>query len=102
MYRKLAESASAEDIAALRTEFSDRFGPVPPPVERLLKIAELRIVAAQNSVRQIETREERIMLTRRNDLLMDGNRLPRFKSKTPDERLNELTSLVRTVNKWSR
>jgi transcription-repair coupling factor (superfamily II helicase) len=44
IYRRMAEASSREDINALREEFADRFGPVPGPVERLLKIAEIRIL----------------------------------------------------------
>ena len=40
IYRKIAESGSCSEISALETELTDRFGPVPPPAKRLLKIAE--------------------------------------------------------------
>ena len=46
LYRRIAETAVPEDVPALRREFKDRFGSVPPAVERLLLVAELRILAA--------------------------------------------------------
>ena len=38
-----AGPATAGEVAAIRAELIDRFGPVPPPVERLLEVARLRI-----------------------------------------------------------
>ncbi|MER3418854.1 MAG: hypothetical protein C4343_07155, partial [Chloroflexota bacterium] len=35
----------AEDLAALRAELVDRFGPIPRPVERLLEVVALRLAA---------------------------------------------------------
>lgn len=45
LYRRLARAGTADDLADLRAELADRFGPPPPPVERLLEVVELRLAA---------------------------------------------------------
>jgi transcription-repair coupling factor (superfamily II helicase) len=46
LYRRLTRVMSVDELATMRTELLDRFGPLPPPVERLLELAELKIDAA--------------------------------------------------------
>ncbi|MDP8903882.1 MAG: transcription-repair coupling factor, partial [Chloroflexota bacterium] len=45
LYRRLGRAATAGEVAAIRGELVDRFGPLPLPVERLLEVATLRITA---------------------------------------------------------
>jgi transcription-repair coupling factor (superfamily II helicase) len=45
LYRRLARARSGGDIAAFRQELTDRFGPMPQPVVRLVEVAELRLTA---------------------------------------------------------
>jgi transcription-repair coupling factor (superfamily II helicase) len=45
LYRRLAGARSAGDLAAFRQELTDRFGPMPQPVIRLVEVAELRLTA---------------------------------------------------------
>src|SRR4029078_2059710 len=42
LYRRLARARDAGDLAAFRQELTDRFGPMPQPVIRLLEGAALR------------------------------------------------------------
>jgi len=49
-YRRLARSAELGEIAALRDELRDRFGPLPEEAERLLISAELRILGGRAGV----------------------------------------------------
>ncbi|MFD5737194.1 transcription-repair coupling factor [Streptomyces sioyaensis] len=44
-YRAIASAASEEDIAAVREELTDRYGKLPEPVENLLLVAGLRMLA---------------------------------------------------------
>ena len=85
-----------KDVSSLREEFTDRFGPVPSPAKRLLKIAELRIVSAENDIRHVETRDNKVMLIRNNDYLMKNRRFPRLTGSTPDEKLDEVIGFVRS------
>ncbi|MBA0049404.1 transcription-repair coupling factor [Streptomyces sp. AJS327] len=44
-YRAIAAATSEGDIAAVREELTDRYGPLPEPVENLLLVAGLRMLA---------------------------------------------------------
>ncbi|RIJ76545.1 transcription-repair coupling factor [Nakamurella silvestris] len=52
-YRKIAGASTPEDIEAVRAEMSDRYGPVPEPVEALLAVTELRQAARESGVTEI-------------------------------------------------
>ena len=45
LYRRLGRTATAGEVATIRSELVDRFGALPAPVERLLEVAQLRITA---------------------------------------------------------
>ena len=45
LYRRLARARSTGDVAAFRQEVTDRYGPMPAPVLRLVEVAELRLSA---------------------------------------------------------
>ncbi|MDQ3127552.1 MAG: transcription-repair coupling factor, partial [Chloroflexota bacterium] len=45
LYRRLARARTGGDLAAFRQELTDRFGPMPAPVVRLVEVAELRLTA---------------------------------------------------------
>ncbi|MHB8972543.1 MAG: transcription-repair coupling factor [Pirellulaceae bacterium] len=46
LYRQLVRIVNIDQVCEFRQELRDRFGPLPPPVTRLLELAELRIDAA--------------------------------------------------------
>ncbi|SEQ57110.1 transcription-repair coupling factor [Streptomyces radiopugnans] len=52
-YRAIASANSEEDIAAVREELTDRYGPLPEPVENLLLVAGLRMLARSFGVTDI-------------------------------------------------
>src|SRR4029434_10891200 len=54
LYKRLSEVHSAAEIDALRAEIRDRFGPLPPEVERLLSYAALRPRAEKARVSQVD------------------------------------------------
>ena len=53
MYKQIAEVRSQQDVAAVREELLDRYGPLPEPVEQLLAVAELRNRARELGVNEI-------------------------------------------------
>ncbi len=46
LYRRLTRLTAFEQVGELRDEIKDRFGPIPPAVERLLALSELKLEAA--------------------------------------------------------
>ncbi|HEU4674111.1 MAG TPA: transcription-repair coupling factor [Candidatus Limnocylindrales bacterium] len=53
LYRRLARARTPGDVAAFRQEVTDRFGPMPAPVQRLAEVAELRLRAETAGVSSI-------------------------------------------------
>ena len=97
LYRKFAEVTSEEDVNRLKAEFRDRFGPLPGPVELLLQIAVLKILAAERHIAALETKDEKLMLTRNDDFIQIGGRFPRLTKKEPRARLNEIRRLLQSI-----
>jgi len=52
-YRRLAEVTTAAEVDDIRTEWEDRFGPVPDEAGRLLEVARLRAEAHRLGLREI-------------------------------------------------
>ncbi len=63
LYRRLARARSTGDVAAFRQEVTDRFGPMPAPVLRLVEVAELRLSAESAGVASL-AREEGWLVVR--------------------------------------
>jgi transcription-repair coupling factor (superfamily II helicase) len=53
VYRRLSRIRKLERLTDFRQELRDRFGPVPEPVEWLLRFAELRLLASQWKIASI-------------------------------------------------
>ena len=86
LHRRIAEAVTAREVKALRDEVTDRYGKPPAPVVRLLKLAELRVLAAQKKIGRIETRENKICFFRPHDrspLLVKGH-LPVLRGQGAD------------------
>src|SRR5258708_18737145 len=86
LYRRLARARSAGDLAAFRQELTDRFGPMPPPVVRLVEVAELRLTAEAAGVASMSREEGQLVVRFGEGLslatamrLLAGGRLPRAK-----------------------
>ena len=95
MYRKIAQATSESEVSRLNEELRDRFGPLPEPLNRLLKIARLRILAAGKNIQSIEVQGDKIMMLRQNDYLMKHGKFPRLTAGGCTAKLDELLQLVR-------
>jgi transcription-repair coupling factor (superfamily II helicase) len=63
LYRRLARARTPGDLAAFRQDITDRFGPMPRQVQRLIEVAELRLAAEASGVSSI-SREDGMMVFR--------------------------------------
>ncbi len=97
IYRKLAQATDKPALEALPKELRDRFGPLPPPVELLLRVAELKILAAEKSVTVIEVKDAKLMLTRQGDFITLGGKFPRLTQKDAGARLKEIKKLLMAI-----
>ncbi len=98
LYRKLAEVMDEEDVNKLKGELRDRFGPLPVAVELLLQVSVLKVLASQRDISVIESKEDKLMLTRRGDFVMVGGRFPRLEKKEARARLNEIRRLLLLIH----
>ena len=62
LYRRLARSRTPGDLAAFRQEVTDRFGPMPAPVTRLIEVAELRLAAESSGVGSISREDGQLVV----------------------------------------
>jgi transcription-repair coupling factor (superfamily II helicase) len=63
LYRRLARARTPGDLASFRQEVTDRFGPMPAPVARLIEVAELRLAAEAAGVSSM-SREDGLLVVR--------------------------------------
>ena len=97
IYRKLAQVTDAESLMSLKNEMRDRYGPIPPSVELLLLVADIKWQAHERKISSVETRDGKVMLTRNRDLVTVGGRFPRLAKKQPAARLREVMRLLQSL-----
>ncbi len=94
IYRKLAQVTESGAATELEKEVRDRFGPPPPAFERLLQVAQLKVLAAERGISIIEVKEDKLMLTRNNDYIMVGSKFPRLARTGASARLKEIKKFL--------
>ncbi|HOX55398.1 MAG TPA: transcription-repair coupling factor [Verrucomicrobiota bacterium] len=97
VYRKLAQVTDKAGLNGLERELRDRFGLIPPPLALLLQVAEIKLLASDRAVTEMEVRDDRLMLTRNNDYVMVENMFPRLTRKQAGARLKEIKKLLAAV-----
>lgn len=66
MYRKVSLSGTLEELTQVEAELRDRFGPLPEPVQRLVQITEVQILARRWQVDGIRVQEGFLVFGYRN------------------------------------
>jgi transcription-repair coupling factor (superfamily II helicase) len=94
IYRKLAEVTDAASVEKLRGELRDRFGTLPTAMELLLQVSALKILASRRGISGIETRGDKLMLTRNNDYITLGGKFPRMAKTEVSARLKEIKKFL--------
>jgi len=97
IYRKLAQATDKPGLDALQKEMRDRFGPLPPAVELLLAVGELKILASEKAVTDIEVEADKLKITRRGDFITFGGKFPRLTKKETKARLKEIKRLLLAI-----
>jgi transcription-repair coupling factor (superfamily II helicase) len=62
LYHRLARMEHIEEVEDMTREFKDRFGPLPQPVENLVYIMKIKILAARAEVSSISTQGRQIVI----------------------------------------
>jgi transcription-repair coupling factor (superfamily II helicase) len=57
-------------------------------------VAEVKILAAEREITEIEVKEDRLMLTRNNDFIMVGSKFPRLTKPEAAGKLKEIKQLL--------
>src|SRR5262249_18921274 len=76
LYQRLGELAAEDEVAELRAELADRFGPLPPPVEALLEVVSIRVRARALRVERLEARGGRVTVTFAASTPVPPDRIP--------------------------
>ncbi len=82
-YREIAEISNREQFDRVRKEWRDRFGKFPDAVENLFLLAEIKLAAAKAGIGRVETKERKLMLTRRGEFVLVDGKFPRLVAKPP-------------------
>jgi transcription-repair coupling factor (superfamily II helicase) len=61
-YKRLASLRDSEELEGIQEEIRDRFGPIPPEVENLFRVMDLRRVLKDHLVEQVSYHDERLSL----------------------------------------
>src|SRR5204862_3492659 len=92
-YREVAEISNREQFDRIRKEWRDRFGKFPPAVENLFLLAEIKLAAAKAEISRVETKERKLMLTRRGEFVLVDGKFPRLVARPPH--LSEVLELTK-------
>ena len=98
IYREIAGAGTADDIKSFKAALRDRYGPIPACVGRLLSLAALRIAAAEKKISSIETQEDRIMLLRGGEYIMEGSRHSRMSARTGDGKIADILKCIKRMH----
>jgi transcription-repair coupling factor (superfamily II helicase) len=62
LYHRLARVEHVEEVEDVAREFKDRFGPLPQPVDNLLYMVKIKVLAARAKVSSISTQGRQIVI----------------------------------------
>jgi transcription-repair coupling factor (superfamily II helicase) len=81
LYRRLSEAEKAADREALAAELIDRFGPLPPETDSLLKVVAIKGLCREANVAKIDVGPKGAVASFRNDIYANPLALMQFVAK---------------------
>ncbi len=93
LYRELSLAGDAQDVARIAADLSDRFGPAPSVVSRMLDAVRLRLRAERHAIRSAARKGDRLVLTFDPEAPLDTAGLVRFLSARKGVHLSPSGSL---------
>jgi transcription-repair coupling factor (superfamily II helicase) len=83
LYRRLSDAEKSADREALAAELIDRFGPLPPAADQLLKVVAIKGLCREANVSKIDVGPKGAVVTFRNDDFKNPGGLIAFVGKNP-------------------
>ena len=98
-FRQIALVTDLAELKKLTASLENRYGPLPPEAQALLRLAEIRCLAEQKGVVEIKTDENQlkclsIAQTKSPTPILVGNRFPRLTMRDPLKKLQEIRSFL--------
>ncbi len=82
LYKRLAGATDDAEVADLRTELADRFGPLPAAADQLLDIVRVRVAARAVGVEKVEAGDGKALVTFSAGTTLDPDHLVRVIQKS--------------------
>lgn len=99
-YRRLAECVSADEVDALSRDLQDRFGELPRPVQRLLRVTKLRITLSSMGIPRLEIRDGLLKVSFRDgSFYRNHGELPEIHTDEPDRQLDLIDVYLRKIRR---
>ena len=92
LMKRFAEAQDVRIVKALAAEMKDRFGPLPPEAEEYVRIAELRVIAANARIDHVDVAGTRAVFYKAGS--REVFKVIDLKGSTPAVRLRELKSAI--------
>ena len=83
VHRRIAAAREVADLAVLRDELEDRFGPVPEPLENLIALQQARIKLGRAGARAVSLRGDALAAT---PLDLDAEQAAALRERLPEAR----------------
>jgi transcription-repair coupling factor (superfamily II helicase) len=83
LYRRLSDAERADDREALAAELIDRFGPLPPEADQLLKVVAIKGLCREANVAKVDVGPKGAVVAFRSDLFANPAGLVAFVQKNP-------------------
>jgi transcription-repair coupling factor (superfamily II helicase) len=81
LYRRISDAEKAQDREALAAELIDRFGPLPPEADQLLKVVAIKGLCREANVSKIDVGPKGAVVSFRNDVFRNPGSLVAFVAK---------------------
>jgi len=94
LYQRISALATKREITLMKREIKDRFGKLPAEVQRLMLIAQLRIVAADPGIKSVIVRNRQVMLSKDKEYLTINGHHPCLAETKATPMLKELIALL--------
>jgi transcription-repair coupling factor (superfamily II helicase) len=96
-YRRLNKLSSEIELEIYCEELVDRFGKLPRPVDHLVSLTRLLILAEQRGITSLVERDDgRLFMESSRGHLKVNGRIPILFSSVPEDKLQQLFALVRS------